>query len=77
MSLINDKIKNIIFIDLRIPKNLFFRKNHSLKKLKKSKTIYRVFTVSLIMLASLISGNVFGIPKPMYNKIYLWIWNRH
>ena len=27
--------------------------------------------------AHILSGNVFGIPKPMYNKIYLWIWNRN
>ena len=77
MNLIFNKIKDMIFFYIKIPKKLFFRENDNIKKLKKTKTIYRISTISLIIIASLMSGNIFGIPKPMYNKIYLWIWNRN
>ena len=77
MNLILNKIKDMIFFYIKIPKKLFFRENDNIKKLKKTKTIYRIYTISLIIIASLMSGNIFGIPKPMYNKIYLWIWNRN
>ena len=76
MGLIFNKIKDLIKIDIKIPKKLFFRGENSFKKVKKTKTIYRISTVLLILLASIMSGNLFGIPKPMYNKIYLWIWNK-
>ena len=77
MNLILNKIKDMMFFYIKIPKKLFFRENDNIKKLKKTKTIYRISTISLIIIASLMSGNIFGIPKPMYNKIYLWIWNRN
>ena len=77
MNLILNKIKDMIFFYIKIPKKLFFRENDNIKKLKKTKTIYRISTISLIIIASLMSGIIFGIPKPMYNKIYLWIWNRN
>jgi len=76
MGLILNKIKKLIKIDIQIPKKLFFREENSLKKVKKTKTAYRISTVLLILIASIMSGNLFGIPKPMYNKIYLWIWNK-
>jgi len=76
MGLILNKIKELIKIDIQIPRELFFRGENSLKKVKKTKTAYRMYIVLLILVVSIISGNLFGIPKPMYNKIYLWIWNK-